>query len=329
MMLAHHRLSKRFFKLLGALLAVVFGFWMGATFRVGMGWLAYPLQILAHVIIFGLVYFALQLSLGTVFKQPSASRDIYDGIWIMPFSWLLSTLLFSSIDSGTIVLLFVLFVLFTFVPYAIFSIASLSVYVFTGIGTCQLPLSTKFGYNIAQPDQSSLEMLKTLLDRAGFRAGRIILSTSQPVVAGYISARKGSLNLRLGYFESNHVTETAFVLHEVVDESVTGVSRKDEALDVQAEIDGLLGGWKTRNKIKSYAFKLPTQIRVDLLNGTLRIIEAELGPRKISFGELKSTILSYPKVHPGGWTLVVAIAASVITAIVTFILTQLFSHLFK
>jgi len=325
--LVHHRLSKRFFQLLGALLGILFGFWMGATVGTEMELLARPFQILAYLMALGLVYFVLQLSLATVFKQPTTSRSIYAGMWTMPLSWLASLLFFyPAVGPDAPVVLLSLFLALTLVPVTVFSFASFSVYLLTGIDTCELPRTTQFGYTIVRLSQSSLDMLRSILDRAGLIVARTILPKSHLPIAGYISATKGPLYLRASYFESSNTTNLVLVLHEVVHESVREVRQNDDVLDLQAEIDGLLRSWKARAKIKSYSFESASQIQANLLTETLQAVEAELGPRRVSLGDIKNDIRSYPSKHPTQFALLLAVISSAITAVISVVLSGLLLH---
>jgi len=299
---------------------------MGVSFKVGWAWLNPWLQIVAYTLIIGLTYFIFQLSLGTIFKQPEVSRSIYSGIWVMPFSWVLAAILFSGVPLDWTAWLFVVCCLFTFVPWIVFLFASHVIYLFTGIDTCQLPQSMKFGFTIEHKDEASIELLKTVLDRTGFRVKRQILADTFPGIAGYVAAGKRALNLGLGYVRKNQVTDSVFVLYEIVNESVAEVGRKDEVLDMRGEIDGLLDSWKRRGKIKNYSSKEASQIQSTLLQGLVRVIEADLGPKTLaipSLSEVKTKIWAYPKNHPYQFMLIIG----VIEAFVLWLLGQLLPRL--
>jgi hypothetical protein len=110
-----------------------------------------------------------------------------------------------------------------------------------------------------------------------------------------MSATKGPLNLRVAYYENDHVTDAAFIMHEIVDESVVPTTRDDEVLDIRGEISGLLDSWKFRGKIKAYALKEAAQINPVLLKGALEIADAELGRKEIHTTEIRAKIRSYAR----------------------------------
>jgi hypothetical protein len=249
-----------------------------------------------------------------VFKKPGGSRTIYRGMAAIPLSYAATIALISNplplpVEQTALrVLSLILISGIATVPAAmVLYILSFILYLITGIDTCSLSDSTRFGYLIESKDQLSAGVLETLVGRSDF----FVWPAQQDDGTGYISAGKGPLRLGLYYSILNQVIDSTFILYEVNNEVVSGPTRQDEVLDFQAEISGLLEGWKSRGKIEEYSFTQGSEIQ-----RALHRVEDELGPRKIvripSGKDVKGWLESYPKAHAAWYSLWLAIVSAFI-----------------
>jgi hypothetical protein len=275
-------------------------------------------RIIEYMLIVGLLYLIPQYTLAMVFKKPKGSRSVFKGMVAAPISYAVTAALISNPTSlpveqvaWRVLVLFLLSGIVTFIPAVISLYLSLLSHLLTGIDTCSLPDSTKFGYLI-EPNGGSIAVLETLVSRSDFFIDRVQKDDG----TGYVSASKGPLRLGIYYKMLNRAIDSTFILYEIDDETVSRPAQEDEVLDFQAEMSGLLESWKSRGKIEEYSF-----VRGSEIQQALQRIEDELGPARIvkmpPMHEIKNWARSFPRNYPSWFSFFVAIVSGLIVWLLT------------
>jgi hypothetical protein len=316
-----HKAPKHLFSVLGALLGVsvgvVFGFYDSVRLMSDVT------HIIEYMVIVGLVYLIPQCTLAMVFKKPRGSRNIFKGMVAVPISYSVITTLVSNTTSlpveqiaSRVFALFLVSGFLTLLPGLISVYLSLLSYFLTGIDTCSLPDSRKFGYLI-KPNKGSTMVLETLVSRSNFQIDR----AQKEDGSGYVSASKDPLRLGIYYKMLNEAIDSTFILYEVEDETVRRPAQEDEALDFQAEMSGLLDSWKSRGKVEEYSL-----VRGSDIPQALQRVEDELGPTRMvkmpPLSEIKDRARSFPKNYPSWFSLFVGILSSIVSGLIVWLLTH-------
>jgi len=311
-----HKAPKHLFSVLGALLGVSAGVMFGFYDSVGL--MSDATHIIEYMVIVCLLYLIPQCTLAMVFKKPKGSRNIFKGMVAVPLSYAVTTALVSNPTylpveqiASRVFALFLLSGFLTLIPGLISVYLSLLSYFLTGIDTCALPDSTKFGYLI-EPNKGSTTVLETLVSRSNFQIDR----AQKEDGSGYVSASKDPLRLGIYYKMLNKAIDSTFILYEVEDETVGRPAQEDEVLDFQAEMSGLLESWKSRGKVEEYSL-----VRGSDISQALQRVEHELGPARIvkmpPLNEIKDRARSFPKNYPSWFTLFVGIVSGLIVWLLT------------
>jgi len=316
-----HKTPKYLFSVLGALLGILAGVVLGFYDPTSISSGPFPMFWYMFTVI--PLYLIPQYTLGMVFKKPKGSRSIFKGMVAIPVSYAVTVALVSNRISLSVEQMawrvFVLFLasgILTMIPALIAFCLSLFVYLLTGIDTCALSDSKKFGYLI-EPNGGSIAVLETLVSRSDFFIG----PAQKDDGTGYISAGKGPLRLGIYYKTLNKAIDSTFILYEVNNETVTGPADEDEVLDFQAEMSGLLESWKSRGKVEEYSL-----VRGSEIQQTLQRIEDELGPARIvkipPVHEIKDWVRSFPKNYPSWFNFLVAIVSAILGGIIVTLLAR-------
>ena len=321
MNIINHRLSEKFFVILGLLVGAILGIILGAIVEANIASRNQTI-IWVHSCWMSLLFFTVQFVFSVMFKKPESSRATYHGLLLIPISYSLIQALthpYSPAPLSGFVTTFLGCILLFMWPFAIlwvlfYFLFSQSIRFFTGPDARDVTESYVFGCTIENVKDDLSTAVKTMVERSDFVLGEI----QKDGETKYISGRKNSLRLGVFCREEPTVIHAVFLVYEIVNEVVVRPVCDSEFLDFKAQVTGLLESWKCREKIRDYSLDEHPDLK-----GALLKVKEELGPMRIkmpSWRNMKTAIWRYPEVHPHRASLFISVFSGLIVGVLMYLI---------
>ncbi len=244
-----------------------------------------------------LSFFVLQYGLAVILKKPYTTREIYFGLFLVPFTYTASAIAISIPDFLRTLLAVEVPALVLFM--ASFYFVSPFVAFFAGVDTkafdeAEIPAETVFSFDI----EHSMDHLR-LLTRIVNGMGLNVLLEKISDQSGLILCKKEKLHMGI-FFEctrtgthKGRVLTTTFIPFRIENDTVKKVEDMEAISDFKAQISGMLYAWMQNTIVLRFNDFLPN---VEL--GFKKVAEG-LGPlEKPLLVHIKEAVASFPKNHP-------------------------------